>query len=246
MVSFSLSPSPNFEPRRSNRSPNMIVIHYTGMPSADESLKRLCDPQSRVSAHYLINEKGNIVRLVSEEMCAWHAGKSYWRREQNINDLSVGIELQNPGHEFGYCPFPEAQIDSLVNLIRDIRKRYIIPDIHILGHSDVAPERKQDPGELFPWQKLAKSGIGIWHDQDLNDLHALKLSKDFCAKTIRLLQEKLYHLGYNVHVTGDYDLVTNQTLMAFYRHWAPGFLNAPDHRITLKILESLLLKIDKS
>lgn len=244
MVSVSLSP--NYEPRRDNRSPDMIIIHYTGMPNADESLKRLCDPLSRVSAHYLIDESGGILRLVSEEMCAWHAGKSYWRGKQNINNCSIGIELQNPGHEFGYRAFPESQTESLINLIKDIRKRYIIPDVHVLGHSDIAPERKQDPGELFPWQKLAKAGIGIWHDQNLSDLHAPKSSVDSSTATARLLQDKLFRLGYSLQVTGNFDLVTNQTLTAFYRHWAPGLLNIGNHHTTLKILESLLLKIDKS
>jgi len=143
------------------------VLHYTGMRSADASLQRLCDPVAQVSAHYLIEEDGRIHRLVAEQDRAWHAGRAWWRGETDINSRSIGIELQNPGHEFGYRPFPEAQINALIRLSRDILARHPILPIGIVGHSDVAPDRKTDPGELFPWAHLAEAGIGVFPESGI-------------------------------------------------------------------------------
>ena len=155
-----LTPSPNFGPRRSGI--DMLVLHYTGMTSAEAALARLCDPTAEVSAHYLIDEDGTVHALVAEEMRAWHAGRSWWRGEADVNSRSVGIELVNPGHEFGYRPFPPVQIAALVGLAGGILARHPIPPRNVVGHSDVAPGRKQDPGELFPWADLAAKGIGLW------------------------------------------------------------------------------------
>ena len=153
------TPSPNFDARVLPIT--MIVLHYTGMESAGTALARLTDPAAKVSAHYLIDEDGQVSRLIAEEHRAWHAGKSCWRGVEDINSASIGIELVNPGHEFGYRPFTEAQIEALVPLMADIQARYGITRGNIVGHSDIAPARKQDPGELFPWARLAKVRLAL-------------------------------------------------------------------------------------
>ena len=158
-------PSPNRDPRPAGVAIDTVVIHYTGMRSAAEALARLCDPEAKVSAHYCIDEDGSVTRLVPEELRAWHAGVSSWRGDSDINGRSIGIELVNPGHEYGYRPFPEAQMAALIALLRDILRRHPIPPSRILGHSDVAPARKTDPGELFDWARLARAGIGLWPDE---------------------------------------------------------------------------------
>ena len=155
-------PSPNFDARTG--VVDMLILHYTGMKTAAEALDRLCDPAAKVSAHYLIDEDGTVWRLVDELQRAWHAGVSSWRGRSDINAASIGIELVNPGHEFGYRPFPEPQMAALEELARAILARHPILPRHVLGHSDVAPQRKQDPGELFNWPRLARGGIGIWPD----------------------------------------------------------------------------------
>lgn len=153
------TPSPNFDERTSPVS--MLVLHYTGMVDAASAIARLVDPEAKVSAHYLIAEDGQIVRMVDESKRAWHAGKSHWRGIDDINSASIGIELVNPGHEFGYRPFPEAQIDALIPLVAGIVERHGITRGNIVGHSDIAPVRKQDPGELFPWGRLARLRLAL-------------------------------------------------------------------------------------
>lgn len=152
-------PSPNHDERA--RPISMIVLHYTDMLSAQEAIARLCDPQSGVSAHYLVSRSGEIVRMVPEERRAWHAGRSYWRGQTRLNHDSIGIELDNPGHLNGYVPFTDAQIEALVPLIADIKKRHGITRGNIVGHSDIAPARKRDPGELFPWGHLARLRLAL-------------------------------------------------------------------------------------
>jgi len=154
--------SPNFQPRPAGAAIDMLVIHYTGMQSAQAALERLCDPAAEVSAHYLIDEAGRVTALVDEENRAWHAGVSSWRGQSDVNSRSIGIELVNPGHEFGYRPFPAAQMAALADLAQGILSRWPIPARNVVGHSDVAPRRKQDPGELFDWFWLARRGIGLW------------------------------------------------------------------------------------
>ena len=139
----------------------MVVLHYTDMPSAEGALTRLCDPAAKVSAHYVITEEGEVIRLVDESMRAWHAGLSFWRGKANVNGCSIGIELQNPGHTCGYRPFPDAQIDALVPLLHRIVHDYDIPRANVVGHSDIAPQRKLDPGELFPWERLAQYRLAL-------------------------------------------------------------------------------------
>ena len=153
------SPSPNWNERQLPVS--MVVLHYTGMQSADEALERLRSEEAGVSAHYMIEEDGRIHRLVREDRRAWHAGKSYWRGITDVNSASIGIEIVNPGHEFGYRPFPDAQMEALLPLLGGIVGRWDVPRANVVGHSDVAPARKEDPGELFDWERLAKLGLAV-------------------------------------------------------------------------------------
>ncbi|MFQ5774229.1 MAG: N-acetylmuramoyl-L-alanine amidase [Kiloniellaceae bacterium] len=154
--------SPNFDARPTGQAVDLLLLHYTGMPSARAALARMCDPAAKVSAHYCIDEDGTVFRLVSEDRRAWHAGASAWAGVRDINARAIGIELVNPGHEFGYRPFPEAQMTALIGLCRDVLARHPIPPHRVLGHSDVAPLRKRDPGELFDWARLAEAGVGLW------------------------------------------------------------------------------------
>lgn len=155
-------PSPNFESHRGVSTPSLVILHYTGMTNGTLALKRLCDAASKVSAHYLVEEDGRIFRMVDEKHRAWHAGVSFWRGVEDINSHSIGIEMVNPGHEFGYRAFPEKQMQAVKELCADIKKRYGLPPEAFLAHSDIAPMRKQDPGELFDWRGLSHSGIGLW------------------------------------------------------------------------------------
>ncbi|UAK26255.1 N-acetylmuramoyl-L-alanine amidase [Sphingomonas nostoxanthinifaciens] len=152
-------PSPNFDTRALPVS--IIVLHYTGMTDGPSALRRLCDPEAKVSSHYLVAEDGQVVRLVDEDKRAWHAGKAHWRGIDDVNSASIGIELVNPGHEFGYRPFPAPQMEALMPLMADIAARYGITRGNIVGHSDVAPARKQDPGELFEWERLARVRLAL-------------------------------------------------------------------------------------
>ncbi len=155
-------PSPNHNERPGGRLPDMLVLHYTGMRSAAEALDRLCDPAAQVSAHYTVDEDGTVFAHVPEDRRAWHAGVAFWQGETDVNGCSIGIELVNPGHEFGYRPFPAAQMRSTTDLCRRLVERYRIRPLRVAGHSDVAPERKTDPGELFDWPMLAAAGVGHW------------------------------------------------------------------------------------
>lgn len=153
------APSPNFDER--NRSVDMLVLHYTGMKTGDEALARMRDAAAQVSAHYMVEENGDVFKLVDEEKRAWHAGVAYWKGDLDINARSIGIEIVNPGHEFGYREFPDVQIDAVITLVKDIRIRHEIALERVLGHSDVAPRRKEDPGEKFPWARLAQEGLAV-------------------------------------------------------------------------------------
>lgn len=201
-------PSPNFGDRR-GREINALVIHYTGMQTAAASLDRLCDPDAEVSAHYLIDEDGETYQLVDEQHRAWHAGAGFWRGETDLNSTSIGIELQNPGHEWGYRAFPAAQIAALIPLCQDILGRHGIPAVNIIGHSDLAPARKTDPGELFPWPELAAAGIGLWPDtiraapddfdvvQALTDIGYDMSDPKMLEATLRCIQRRFHPSGVN-------------------------------------------------
>ena len=161
-VAAEVRPSPNHDERRGGLRPDMIVLHYTGMPDAAGALDLLCSPQSKVSAHYFVFEDGYIVQMVEESRRAWHAGTSFWAGETDINSCSIGIEIANPGHDYGYPDFPKRQIAAVIALCRSIQTRHAVPPARVLAHSDVAPSRKQDPGEKFPWRTLSDSGVGHW------------------------------------------------------------------------------------
>ena len=164
VVDFKHRPSPNHGPRRGKAPVDILLLHYTGMPTAAAALDRLCDPAAEVSAHYLIAEDGTVWRLVDEARRAWHAGEAFWAGDTDINSRSIGIELANPGHGADYGTFPDAQMESLAALAQEIVGRHPIPAHRVLGHSDVAPGRKRDPGELFDWRSLAERGIGLWSE----------------------------------------------------------------------------------
>ena len=212
------TPSPNFDERLG--PPDMVVLHYTGMRTGEAALARLRDPEAQVSAHYLIEEDGRLFRLVPEERRAWHAGVSSWKGRSNLNHASIGIELVNPGHEFGYRPFPAAQIAALTGLLDDIRERWDIPDGRILGHSDIAPDRKTDPGELFPWGELAASGHGLWIEPPASPGAPLGEGEE--GTGVFALQAGLTRLGYDSAPSGTYDAHTTTVVMAFQRHWRPS------------------------
>lgn len=192
-------PSPNHDDRN-GAAIDMLVLHYTGMKTAQEALTRLCDPAAKVSAHYTVDEDGTVYAHVPEARRAWHAGVASWRGAADINARSIGIELVNPGHEFGYRDFPEDQITALTTLCHSILMRHAIPSARVLGHSDVAPARKEDPGELFPWARLAKAGIGLW-PQDVADSD--------------LNPDGLSAYGYDFGVSQD------KAIIAFQRHFRP-------------------------
>ncbi|MHA1568607.1 MAG: N-acetylmuramoyl-L-alanine amidase, partial [Alphaproteobacteria bacterium] len=155
-------PSPNHDARPARTPVDILLLHYTGMATAEAALDRMCEAAAKVSAHYMVDEDGTVCALVPETRRAWHAGRSQWAGASDINGRSVGVEIVNPGHEFGYRPFPEAQMAAVVDLAREILARHPIPPARVLGHSDVAPRRKRDPGELFDWARLAREGVGLW------------------------------------------------------------------------------------
>jgi N-acetylmuramoyl-L-alanine amidase len=209
------APSPNFEPRKA--VPDMIVLHYTGMPTGEEALARLRDPEAKVSSHYVVEEDGRIFRLVPEERRAWHAGLSFWKGEADVNTRSIGVEIVNPGHEFGYRPFPGAQIAAVIELIADIRTRWIVEDDKIVGHSDIAPDRKDDPGELFPWKRLAEAGHGLWVEPPAAPGAPLGEGEEGAG--VFALQAGFTRLGYDCAPSGKFDAHTTAVVRAFQRHW---------------------------
>ena len=239
-VEMEKRPSANFDQRPGGRAPDMLLLHYTGMESAEAALTRLADPASKLSAHYLIDEDGTSYQLVDEDRRAWHAGVAHWAGETDINGCSIGIELQNPGHEFGYRAFPEAQMEALVALAVDIVARHAIPAGRVLGHSDVAPGRKDDPGELFDWRFLAGKGVGLWPDNEFACGEALQLSD---RDAVRAMQQKLSDFGYGIPLTGAYCTGTRAVVTAFQNHWRQDAVTGDVDGGTLAVLDSLLAKI---
>ncbi|ABC21761.1 N-acetylmuramoyl-L-alanine amidase [Rhodospirillum rubrum] len=218
--------SPNADDRPPGQIIDMLVIHYTGMPSAQAALARLLDPQAQVSAHWLIDEDGTAYKLVEERRRAWHAGVSAWGGRPGVNARSIGIELVNPGHEFGYRPFPEAQMTTLIALGRGILERHPIPAAHVVGHADVAPTRKEDPGELFDWQRLASNGIGRWPPPPLG---VRPETVDATEGEAACLLEQI-----------GYDISSLQaTVLAFQRHFRPKRLDGRIDSETLWLIKAL-------
>lgn len=233
-------PSPNNDPRAPDAVVDTLVLHYTGMKSADAALERLCDPDANVSAHYLIDEEGKVYRLVPELRRAWHAGVSSWAGESDINDRSIGIELANPGHEFGYRPFSEPQMGALEQLASDILARYDIPARRVLGHSDIAPTRKQDPGEFFDWRRLARKSIGVWPEILAQPRHGATLGPGDRGVAVGELQSGLAAFGYGISTSGDYDAQTTDVVLAFQRHFRPRVVDGAYDPESDSILRALL------
>ncbi len=219
-------PSPNWNER--DQPVSMVVLHYTGMESAEGALERLCNPEAGVSAHYVIDEDGTVTQLVDEAHRAWHAGKSFWRGVSDVNAASIGIELVNPGHEFGYRPFPEAQMEALLPLLHAIVKRYKMPFANIVGHSDVAPARKEDPGELFDWELLAA--------------HKLALPRPKLTMPSPYENDAAFFLALERY---GYDISVGPAAMrAFQRRWRPHVIDGLVDGECSAILFALLLDRD--
>lgn len=233
------SPSPNFDDRPGGREIDMLVLHYTGMKTGDEAFERLCDPVAKVSAHYLVEEDGRILQMVADDKRAWHAGISHWAGEEALNGCSIGIEIVNPGHEWGYRDFPNKQMNSVISLAESLMKRYNISNRRIVGHSDIAPTRKQDPGELFNWQLLAENNVGLWCiATSIEKLDSL--CQDQTGENISFFQSQLVKLGYGLPETGVYDLETVAVVKAFQRHWVPRNVTGQACALTQATLETLL------
>lgn len=217
---------------------DMLILHYTGMQTGPEALERLCDPEWEVSAHYLVEEDGQIFQLVDESRRAQHAGVSFWQGERDTNSRSIGIEIVNPGHDWGYRAFPDAQIKALIDLSKQIMARYSIPSKFILAHSDVAPARKIDPGELFPWGLLAENGIGI-APPAVGEGTDLLVSRLDTNETAKLAQSLLSDIGYDSPVTGawaEHDVIN---MTAFQRHFYPKRLDGLVDVASLQALQKI-------
>ena len=230
-------PSPNHDARTSRI--DILLLHYTGMTTEEEALARLTDPEAKVSSHYFIYEDGRIVQMVAEARRAWHAGESSWRGATDINSRSIGIEIANPGHEYGYRDFPDAQIEAAIALCRDIVKRHAIPRERVLAHSDVAPARKNDPGERFPWARFAAAGVGLWIEP-APIVSGRTLSADDRGTEVEGLQKQLIRFGYGLNVTRLYDDATRNVVTAFQRHFRPERVDGLADPSSLDTLKRLL------
>ena len=216
--------SPNFDKKkRPHKSIRFIIIHYTGMQSERESIKRLCDPNSKVSSHYLINANGKIYRLVKDNQIAWHAGNSCWGKYKNLNKHSIGIELTNKGHEFGYSNFKKRQLISLTKICKFLIKKYKIKKKNIIGHSDIAPTRKVDPGEKFPWKNFAKKNIGIWHQCKPGLLKKLRKAKIIKKEDKINFVRNLKKIGYCI--SSNKSSLLKKTIRAFQMRFRKELIN---------------------
>lgn len=233
-------PSPNHDARPAGTRIDMLILHYTGMADEEAAIRRLSDPASKVSTHWLVRESGGIVEMVDESRRAWHAGLSYWAGRSALNSCSIGIEIQNPGHEFGYRAFPDAQIDAVIELCRAILSRHDIPPQRVLGHSDVAPARKSDPGELFPWHLLHASGIGHWIEPAPLRLDGPVLEPGAEGSEMAGLQHELSRYGYGVPTHGRYDAETMAVVTAFQRHFRQQLVDGRADLSTRETLKRLL------
>jgi N-acetylmuramoyl-L-alanine amidase len=242
-VAAKIFPSPNHGERLTRdgapRRPDMLVLHYTGMPDAGQALQWLCNPVSQVSAHYFVFENGHVLQLVPEARRAWHAGKSCWDGESDINSASIGIEIANPGHPGGMPPYAEPQIAALIALTRDIVTRWGIAPHRVLGHSDIAPERKSDPGEPFPWERLHAAGVGHWvRPADVGG--GRFLSPGDRGQPVEALQAMFALYGYGIAVSGLYDALTEAVVRAFQRHFRPERVDGIADASTLTTLRDLI------
>lgn len=227
--------SPNHGERRRGECPDMLILHYTGMADGPSAIARLCAAESGVSAHYVVREDGSIVQCVPEARRAWHAGIAWWDGIADINSHSIGIEIVNPGHDGGYPDFPDAQIEAVIALCHDILARHPIAPRRVLAHSDVAPARKQDPGEKFPWHRLAAGGVGHW-------VEPAPIGSDTAVPTdeVTRLQAGLRAYGYRVKASGAYDPATATVVTAFQRHFRPARVDGVADASTRETLQRLL------
>lgn len=231
--------SPNHGERRGGAQIDMLVLHYTGMPDAAGALSWLCDPRSEVSCHYFVDDAGHIVQSVPEARRAWHAGTSSWKGETDLNSRSIGIEIANPGHDGGYPDFPGRQVAAVTALAGDICRRHAIRPERVLGHSDIAPGRKIDPGEKFPWARLAAAGVGHWVEPAPMTGGRFFQGGDR-GEPVEALQAMLALYGYGLDVTGRYDLRTAHVVTAFQRHFRPARIDGVADRSTIETLHRLL------
>ena len=233
--------SPNFDQKkRSSKSIKLLVIHYTGMQSERESIMRLCNPKYKVSSHFVINQNGKIYRLVQDYQTAWHAGKSCWGKYKNLNKNSIGIELVNKGHEFDYTNFKKKQLSSLIKICKILIKKYKIKKRNIVGHSDISPLRKIDPGEKFPWKELADKKIGIWHNcktKDLIKFRQVRISNKFKSEFINNLKK----IGYCFNNKKKINFL--KTVEAFQRHYRKELINGIIDKECLIIAINILKKL---
>jgi len=232
-------PSPNQEARVGGRAPDMLVLHYTGMESAEAALEWLMREESKVSAHYLIDEDGRITQMVAEERRAWHAGQSLWDGETDLNSCSIGIEIHNPGHDFDYPDFLDLQMRSVEALCLDILGRHAIRPDRVLAHSDIAPGRKRDPGEKFDWQRLASAGIGLWVEPAPLDSDA-GLGPGDEGEKVAALQNALQEYGYGVELTTTYGTGLEKVIEAFQRHFRTARIDGRADASTIATLDKLL------
>jgi len=238
-VTSDVIPSPNHGERNKGRPPDMILLHYTGMPDVEGAITQLCTAGTELSAHYIVLEDGRIVQCVPEDKRAWHAGVSSWAGEDDINSCSIGIEIINRGHDWGYPDFPLRQIAAVIALCRGIMLRRKMPGYRVLAHSDVAPARKKDPGEKFPWHSLANSGVGHWV-QPAPVMRGDTLKLGIISDEVRNLQLALARYGYGVPISGKYDGPTMEVVTAFQRHFRPARVDGIADHSTLVTLHALL------
>ena len=234
-----VAPSPNHGERVGVTSPDMIILHYTGMGTADSALSWLCNEESQVSSHYFVFEDGRIMQLVPESQRAWHAGKSVWDGADDINSRSVGIEIANAGHPAGLPDFPDAQIDAVIQLCRDCAERWSIAPERVLGHSDIAPVRKIDPGEKFPWDTLSQHGVGHWVEAAPIGGGRFFQRGD-SGQPVEALQSMLSLYGYGVEITGLYCEKTEGVVAAFQRHFRPVLVDGIADFSTIDTLHRLI------
>lgn len=234
-----VAPSPNHDERTGAAAPDILLLHYTGMRDMQSALDRLLSREARVSSHYLVCEDGAMLQLVAEADRAWHAGASFWERGNDINSRSIGIEIVNPGHEFGYRDFPESQIAAVIELTQDIVARWSIRPDRVLGHSDVAPSRKDDPGERFPWRRLAEAGVGLWVPPAPIDAGPV-LGPGDLGDEVAAMQQAFAAYGYGIAPTGVYDALTAQVVIAFQRHFRTERVDGRADLSTIHTLHALL------
>ncbi|MBC2885947.1 N-acetylmuramoyl-L-alanine amidase [Ochrobactrum sp. CM-21-5] len=238
----SLDPSPNFGPRRDGKTPGFLILHYTGLATAQEALDILKSPEREVSAHYLVHEDGRVVQMVSEKARAWHAGKSFWKGETDINSASVGIEIVNPGDLEGYPPFKDKQIDAVIDLCRSICGRHEIRPENVLAHSDIAPARKTDPGHNFPWKRLHEAGIG--HFIEPTPIRGGRfLARGEQGQPVEALQSMLALYGYGIDISGVFDEDTETAVKAFQRHFRPQNVDGVADVSTIDTLYRLIFSL---